>query len=182
MIGALGFDSRRGLGIFLFATVSRTALGPTQHPIQRVPGVVSVGIKRPAREADHSPPSSAEVKNAWSYTSTPQYVFMTWYLVKNRDNFTFYIYLYHLGAIIPSLRYFKTCAQIVICWTCVLKTTLWRCMEWRKNPCILNPELRGVEWLVSRFASTPREDQTISWYQWLSGWMWRNPTPAPCSP
>jgi hypothetical protein len=27
-------------------------------------------------EADHSPPSSAEVKNAWSYTSTPQYVFM----------------------------------------------------------------------------------------------------------
>jgi hypothetical protein len=25
---------------------------------------------------------SAEVKNAWSYTSTPQYVFMTWYLIK----------------------------------------------------------------------------------------------------
>jgi len=23
------------------------------------------------READHSPPSSAEVKNAWSHTSTP---------------------------------------------------------------------------------------------------------------
>jgi hypothetical protein len=27
------------------------------------------GVKRPAREADNSPPSSAEVKNAWSYTS-----------------------------------------------------------------------------------------------------------------
>jgi hypothetical protein len=27
-------------------------------------------LKRPEREADHSPPSSAEVKNAWSYTST----------------------------------------------------------------------------------------------------------------
>jgi hypothetical protein len=26
---------------------------------------------RPGREADHSPPSSAEVKKAWSYTSTP---------------------------------------------------------------------------------------------------------------
>jgi hypothetical protein len=26
------------------------------------------GIKRPGREADHSPPSSVEVKNAWSYT------------------------------------------------------------------------------------------------------------------
>jgi hypothetical protein len=33
-IGVLGFDSRRGLGIFLFTTVSRTALGPTQPPIQ----------------------------------------------------------------------------------------------------------------------------------------------------
>jgi hypothetical protein len=26
--------------------------------------------RRPGRETDHSPPSSAEVKNAWSYTST----------------------------------------------------------------------------------------------------------------
>jgi len=40
------------------------------------------GVKRPGREADHSPPSSAEVKNAWSYTSTPPHVFMTWCLVK----------------------------------------------------------------------------------------------------
>jgi hypothetical protein len=30
MIGVLGFDSRWGLGIFLFTTASRTALGPTQ--------------------------------------------------------------------------------------------------------------------------------------------------------
>jgi hypothetical protein len=29
------------------------------------------GVKRPGGEADHSPPSSAEVKNAWSYTFTP---------------------------------------------------------------------------------------------------------------
>jgi hypothetical protein len=29
------------------------------------------GGKLPGCEADHSPPSSAEVKNAWSYTSTP---------------------------------------------------------------------------------------------------------------
>jgi hypothetical protein len=27
------------------------------------------GVKRPGREADHSPQSSAEVKNAWRYTS-----------------------------------------------------------------------------------------------------------------
>jgi hypothetical protein len=37
----------------------------------------------------HSPPSSVEVMNALSYTSTPQYVFMVWYLVKHRDKFTF---------------------------------------------------------------------------------------------
>jgi len=37
-------------------------LGPTQPPIQWVPGSVSLGVKRPGREADHSPPSSAEIK------------------------------------------------------------------------------------------------------------------------
>jgi hypothetical protein len=61
-IGVLEFNSRRGLETFLFATASRTALGPTQPPIQWVPGDLSLGVKRPGREADHSPPSSAEVK------------------------------------------------------------------------------------------------------------------------
>jgi hypothetical protein len=42
-------------------------------------------IKRLGRKADHSPSSSAEVKNAWSYTSTPHYVFMGWCLVKHRE-------------------------------------------------------------------------------------------------
>jgi hypothetical protein len=76
------------LCIFYLCTASRTALGPTQPPILWVPGALSLGVKRPGREADHSPPSSAEVKNAWSYTSTPPYVFMAWCLVKHRDNFT----------------------------------------------------------------------------------------------
>jgi hypothetical protein len=61
-IGVLGFDSRRGLGIFLLTTASRTALGPTQPPIQWIPGALSLEIKRPGREADHSPPSNAKVK------------------------------------------------------------------------------------------------------------------------
>jgi hypothetical protein len=77
-----------GLGIFLFTTASRTALGPTQPPIQWVPGILSLGVKRPGREAGYSLPSSAEVKNAWSYTSSLQYVFMAWCLVKQRNNFT----------------------------------------------------------------------------------------------
>jgi hypothetical protein len=62
-IGVIGFDPRRGgVGISPFTTASRTALGPTQTPIQWEPGALSLGVKRPVREADHSPPSSAEVK------------------------------------------------------------------------------------------------------------------------
>jgi hypothetical protein len=62
LIGVLGLDSGRGLGIFLFTTASRTVLGPTQPLIQWVPGALSLGVKRQGREADHSLPSSAEVK------------------------------------------------------------------------------------------------------------------------
>jgi hypothetical protein len=70
-IGVLGFDSLRGLGILLFTTASRTALGPTQPPIQWVPGSLSLGVKRLGCEADHSPPSVPRSKNEWSCTSTP---------------------------------------------------------------------------------------------------------------
>jgi hypothetical protein len=62
MIRVLGFDSRRELGIFLFTTASRTDLGPIQPPIQWVPAALSLEVKRPEREADHSPPSVVEVK------------------------------------------------------------------------------------------------------------------------
>jgi hypothetical protein len=49
-------------------------------PIKWLPGAVSPGVKRPWREADHSAPSSVEVKNTWRYTSAPQYVFMACYV------------------------------------------------------------------------------------------------------
>jgi hypothetical protein len=39
--------------------------------MQWVLGALSLEVKRQGSEADHSPPSSAEVKNAWLYTSTP---------------------------------------------------------------------------------------------------------------
>jgi len=58
------------LGIFLFTTVSRLVLGPTQTPNQWVPETLFLEIKRLGREASHSPPSSAEVKNTWSYSSS----------------------------------------------------------------------------------------------------------------
>jgi hypothetical protein len=60
---------------------------------QRAPRALSLGIKRPEREAYHLPPSGAEVKNTCSYTSTPHYVFMTWRLVKYRNNFTFHLFV-----------------------------------------------------------------------------------------
>jgi hypothetical protein len=91
MIGVLEFDSRRRLGIFLFTTASRTALGPTQPPIQWAPGALFLGVKRPGREAGHSPPSSAEVRECVElYLHSPNTP--SWrgaQLKKHRDNFTF---------------------------------------------------------------------------------------------
>jgi hypothetical protein len=42
--------------------VSRPVLGSTQPTIQWVPGSLSLGVKRPGHEADHSPAFSAEVR------------------------------------------------------------------------------------------------------------------------
>jgi hypothetical protein len=75
-----GLDDRGvGVGVpvgsrienFLFSTSSRPALGPTQPPIQWV-----LGVKRPGRETDHSPPAKAEDKKTWVYSSTSPYAFM----------------------------------------------------------------------------------------------------------
>jgi hypothetical protein len=84
-----------GLGIFLFTTASRTALGPTQPPIQWVPGALSLGVKRPGREADHSPPSSVEIKE-WMelYLHSPYTSSLGGaQLKKHRDNFIFTFYM-----------------------------------------------------------------------------------------
>jgi hypothetical protein len=54
---------------------SRPALGSTQPSIQWI-RALSLGLKGPGREAGHSPPTSAEVKKMWIYTSTPPYAFM----------------------------------------------------------------------------------------------------------
>jgi hypothetical protein len=55
---------------FLFSKSSRPVLRSTEPPIQWVPGALPPGLKRPGREVDHSPPTSAEVKKMWIYTST----------------------------------------------------------------------------------------------------------------
>jgi hypothetical protein len=60
----------------LSSTASRLALVPTQPTIQWVLRALYPGVKRPGREADHSPPTSAEVEKMWIYTSTSPYAFM----------------------------------------------------------------------------------------------------------
>jgi hypothetical protein len=56
-----------------FSLLQRVQTVPEAHPgsYPLVRGTHSLGLKRPGREADKFP-SSAEVKNVWSYTSIPQ--------------------------------------------------------------------------------------------------------------
>jgi hypothetical protein len=82
--GRPGFDSRQGQRFLLFPTASKLALGPTQPRTQWISEALSPGIKRSGCEANQSLPPIAEVKNTWSYTSTPLYVFMPWCLIKHR--------------------------------------------------------------------------------------------------
>jgi hypothetical protein len=90
--GVPGFDSRWVLGIFLFTTASRPSLEPTQPPIRCVPGTISLEIKRPGREADQSPPSSAEVKECVELhlhcSNTPSWR-CDQLKIKYRNSFTF---------------------------------------------------------------------------------------------
>jgi hypothetical protein len=56
--------------MFLFSETFRLALGPNQPPLQWVLVFVRE-VERRAREADHLPPSSPEIKNVWSYVAPP---------------------------------------------------------------------------------------------------------------
>jgi hypothetical protein len=56
-------------------------------------GLLTQGVKRPGCEADHSPPSSAEVKNGGAIPPLPH--MSSWdnvKLIKQRDNFIFLPY------------------------------------------------------------------------------------------
>jgi hypothetical protein len=54
-------------GIFIFTTTSKPVLRLT---VVDISGLFP-GVKSPERETDHSPPSSAKVKNVCSFTSIP---------------------------------------------------------------------------------------------------------------
>jgi hypothetical protein len=61
----------------------------TQPPIQWVSGALSLGVKRPEREAYHSPPSSTEVKECMEiYLHSPNTYSRHDDHLKHRNNFT----------------------------------------------------------------------------------------------
>jgi hypothetical protein len=77
---------------FLCTTVSRPALGPTQHPTQWVQGLFPVG--KAGHKADRSLIQiSAAFKNKWKFTSTLSYIFMAWCLIKQLENSTSFTFL-----------------------------------------------------------------------------------------
>jgi hypothetical protein len=56
----------------------------------------SPGVKQQQqREADHSPPTTAKVKNTRIYASTPLYAFMVQCLVQHKDKFSFYLHQHY---------------------------------------------------------------------------------------
>jgi len=48
-------------------------------------GDLSSGVKQLRCEGDHSPPSSAKVKDASSYTSTPSHIILAFCFVEHRQ-------------------------------------------------------------------------------------------------
>jgi len=72
-----------GRHFILFAT-DQIGSGAHRSSCPMGTGVLSPGVKQQGREADHSPSSGAEVKEAWTCTSAPPYVSMVWRLVKHR--------------------------------------------------------------------------------------------------
>jgi len=62
-------DDQNGVTQYRDKVTSWTGAHPACYPLGT--GALSRGVRRPGRDADHSPPSSAKIKNAWNCTSTP---------------------------------------------------------------------------------------------------------------
>jgi hypothetical protein len=84
-VGRPGFDYRQEQQFYSLSHRVQTGSGaqPAFYPVGTGGGFR--GVNQPGREADHSPPSSAEVKNAWSYSSTQpyEYIFVALCLIKH---------------------------------------------------------------------------------------------------
>jgi hypothetical protein len=82
-----GFRFPPGLDFVNASTKACSVTHNTSYPVDNwVPSSVE---KRPGSQANHSSPFCAEIKNAWSYASTPQYVCIPWCLVQHKANIPF---------------------------------------------------------------------------------------------
>jgi len=63
-------QQRHGLSVFCYGTHS----------------AIPLRTKQSRHEANCSPSSSDEVKNLWSCTCTPPYIYMLWCSIKHKDN------------------------------------------------------------------------------------------------
>jgi hypothetical protein len=69
------FEFRYGQEFSLLQVVQTgSGVHPTSYPAGA--GALSLGLRQPGREANHSPPANAEVKKMWIYITTPSYAFM----------------------------------------------------------------------------------------------------------
>ena len=71
-----GFDSRRRQENFLFFKNTQLGSGAQPASLNGYQEAISQDVKRPGREAKHSLPRMAEVKNLHSYTAIPTYTCM----------------------------------------------------------------------------------------------------------
>ena len=67
-------------GSKIFSLLQTAHTGSTAHTVLLVNGYWGSlpVVKWPVREVYHSSTSRAEIKNEWSYTSTPLYAFIVW--------------------------------------------------------------------------------------------------------
>jgi hypothetical protein len=91
-----------------FSLHHRVQTGSGARPTSYTMGTrgLSLGVKRAGREADHSHPCSAEVKNACSCTSTLQYAFMVWCSVKAQGQLYLYLTVFFKARFIFRIYHF----------------------------------------------------------------------------
>jgi hypothetical protein len=80
--------------VWLYSKACRPTLGSTQPTVQWVP-IFSSWSRAAGACTDHSPLYGAEIKNTWTYTSTPPYFLMAYVHMSKFTllNFTFFRYL-----------------------------------------------------------------------------------------
>jgi hypothetical protein len=109
------FGSRQGKGFFSFLPRPNRLRGHlASYPVGI--GDFSPWVKRPEREADHSPPYSAEVKNGGAIP--PRSHMSSWrgaYLAEQRDNFTFTPYV---GSAVVFVTF-------MLCSDCISMPMMW---------------------------------------------------------